>query len=127
MTSPYAKLPCVLNATPVGSRRTCLPPPTDTDDDHLLLIDNHDGFEILILSMGFNIDGSDVFDHENRTPFDERFVSYKHKDNAVNLIVTTSPIFEKRFIAATAVATRLNLLNKSDRIALFQAVLYGNS
>lgn len=31
-----------------------------------------------------------------------------------------------RFIAATAVAKRLNLLDKADRIALFQAVLYAN-
>lgn len=44
----------------------------------------------------------------------------------VNLIVTQDNKFYDRFMAATSVAKRLNLLDKADRIALFQAVLYGN-
>jgi hypothetical protein len=43
----------------------------------------------------------------------------------VDLIVTKSPHFARRHRAATHVCKRLNLPNKQDRIAVYQAVLYG--
>jgi hypothetical protein len=51
------------------------------------------------------------------------FVSLRSGD--VNLIVTSDARFAARFLVATRLATQLNLLNKNDRVALFQAVLYG--
>jgi hypothetical protein len=45
--------------------------------------------------------------------------------NAQNLIVTDDLEWHRRFVAATSIAKRLNLMAKADRIALFQAVLYG--
>ena len=45
----------------------------------------------------------------------------------VNLIVTRNDTFFNRFMAASSVAKRLNLLDKADRVAVFQAVLYGNT
>lgn len=112
-------------ATPVGSRVTCWPAPTDTDEDWLLLVspDNADELTTLV-SETFGHDGSDMTDVELNTPEDHRFNSYS--DGQVNLIITTSEVFHRRFLAATSVARRLNLLRKEDRIALFQAVLYGN-
>jgi hypothetical protein len=53
-------------------------------------------------------------------------VSLKHPRDDVNLIATSDGDFFRRFLAATQVCIRLNLMNKEDRIALFQAVLYGN-
>lgn len=72
--------------------------------------------------------GSLGFD-ESPLPADEKFSSYvKNNDGTPeNLIITSSQVFHQRFLAASSVAKRLNLLEKSDRIALFQAVLYGNS
>lgn len=43
----------------------------------------------------------------------------------INVIVTPEMEFFDRFMAATELARRFNLMEKVDRIALFQAVLYG--
>lgn len=112
---------------PVGSRVTCVPAPTDTDEDFLLLVDDG-GIEILqevLLGANYVRGGSQIPDCQNIVPAESRFVSYTC--GTVNLIITTSEVFFARFMAATAVARRLNLLSKADRIALFQAVLYGNA
>lgn len=112
---------------PVGSRRTCSPAPTDTDDDYLVLLDDktESAFHEFLADYCFVAGGSDIPDSQNNTPPEDRFQSYTLGD--VNLIVTESKTFYRRFLAATSVARRLNLLNKQDRIALFQAVLYGNA
>jgi len=101
---------------PVGSRVTCDPPPTNTDEDYLILVaaNRFAALEVEVVGQGFALGGSRVGDE---------FRSYKLE--AVNLIVTTKAEFFDRFMAATSVAQRFNLLDKADRIALFQAVLYG--
>jgi hypothetical protein len=43
-----------------------------------------------------------------------------------NLIVTDAAWFASRFMVATRLAKRFNLQAKAERVALFQAVLYGN-
>ena len=106
----------------VGSRVTCDPPPIDTDIDILVLTNNHIIFLQTAEKIGYELDGSGVGD---RFGLEEiRFFSIKYND--VNLIVTPHEDFFKRFIAASTVAKRLNLKHKSDRVALFQAVLYHN-
>jgi hypothetical protein len=107
---------------PVGSRVTCSPASTDTDIDYLVLVESLHTFEAAALSFGWKLGGS--------KPADEIFVIDKHCQFAsvtfgqYNVIATTSQVFYGRFMAATGVAKRLNLLNKKDRIMLFQAVLY---
>src|ERR1700727_1688308 len=110
----------------VGSRITCDPPPTDTDEDWIILSENNDKnlIKILIEEYGFERGGSDLVDDEDSDQ-DYSFISLKL--GRVNLIITPSSKFYRRFLAASSVAKRLNLLDKEDRIALFQAVLYGNS
>ena len=100
----------------VGSRETCNPAPTDTDIDVLVLIDGSrwDSFQSCLYAEGFETHAYPGAD----------FVTYRKGD--VNLLATYDKAFFDRFMAATSVAKRLNLLEKSDRIALFQAVLYGN-
>ena len=112
---------------PVGSRVTCTPAPTDTDEDWLCLMpgdtDSGANFDLALTSLGWRLGGSQPTD-SNAIPPRERFWSSTHGE--VNIIVTQSVEFFERFMAATAVSKRLNLLNKDDRIALFQAVLYAN-
>lgn len=111
----------------VGSRVTCDPAPTDTDQDVLVHIDrsNADDFVGAMEGIGFVVELGDGYaaDALNQL-YEGRFQSYRHGN--VNLIVTADEKFYKRFSAATSVAKRLNLIDKADRIALFQAVLYGN-
>jgi hypothetical protein len=113
----------------VGSRVTCNPPPTDTDDDWLYLVVDIEEAVRSFKKDGFYVDGSLM--GGSIVPDDQickhgLFVSLKHRHDVVNIIATSDTDFFNRFLAATQVCTRLNLMNKEDRIALFQAVLYGN-
>jgi hypothetical protein len=118
-----------LNHQLVGSRITCNPPPTNTDQDVLVLTDkdlfeNH--LKPRLAEHHFDNDGSDCGDISEYLGEDElTFQSFSHGD--LNLIVTFSDQFYRRFLAATSIAKLLNIMQKEHRIALFQAVLYGNS
>lgn len=107
---------------PCGSRVTCNPPPVDTDRDFLVVMpDDHEKISAIVSSLdaaGFRWEGSE---HYQDAAGD--FMSWRRDD--VNLIVTRNAVFATRHRAATYVCTRLNLQNKPDRIAVFQAVLYG--
>lgn len=115
-----------LNSEYVGSRETCNPPPTDTDQDVLVLIrpEQYKDYVVHLFDLGFELDGSHI-SNERAIAYDSGFQSFKKQD--LNLIVTGSQVFYMRFVAASSVAKRLNLMQKDDRIALFQAVLYANS
>lgn len=112
----------------VGSRVTCDPAPTDTDQDVLVLTtaelwDTSLGAELGL--TGFDKGGSDCgnqVDYLSQVPLS--FQSFTKDD--LNLIITFDPEFFRRFMAATAVAKSLNLMGKDERVMLFQAVLYGN-
>lgn len=116
----------ILEQEPVGSRVTCNPAPLDTDEDYLYLVKDLSKFCKDAEKQGMLVDGSEV------TPMDEEgdsidfFVSFSTFGRAVNIIVTDSQEFFDRFMVATHVAKKLNLLDKQQRILLFQAILYGN-
>lgn len=116
-----------LSVETVGSRVTCDPPPVGTDADILVLIEDGRLNEArgTLADEGFAQDGSQVADEVNYIDAADRFESFKRGD--LNIILTASAEFFRRFMAASACAKRLNLLAKADRIALFQAVLYGNT
>lgn len=110
-------VPGLSRLVPVGSRVTCNPPPTDTDEDWLALETgpwDRTGWEKSRKETSST--GSDDI---------VRFTSYRQGN--LNLIVAHELEFYERFLAASSVAKRLNLLSKPDRIALFQAVLYGKA
>lgn len=110
--------------TPVGSRITCNPAPTNTDADYLVLI-SPSAWQILKYQMdlfSFKQDGQEHYAGQINTNFE--FKSFSR--NEINLIITSSLEFYDRFIAASSIAKRFNLLKKEDRIALFQACIYGN-
>lgn len=110
--------------TAVGSRITCSPAPTNTDQDWLVLIDQHayDKFAKDLMADGWIVGGSLIPNDANYLHESQRFNSFTK--GVDNVIATASADFHKRFLAASSIAKRLNLLEKPDRIALFQAVLY---
>jgi hypothetical protein len=122
----FARIVAIAPQTrPVGSRVTCNPRPQGTDADYLvyLLDPQKAAFWDAIREDEWEQGGSMIRDDVNHTPVEDRFYSFRHGD--VNLIVTYSQSFSHRFLAATSISRRFNLLDKPDRIALFQAVLYG--
>jgi hypothetical protein len=110
----------------VGSRVTCNPPPVDTDQDVLVFVDveRADQFVSEMENIGFVVELGEGYAADALNPGqNSRFQSYRLGDT--NLIVTVDEKFYNRFSTATALAKKANLMEKSERIALFQAVLYG--
>jgi hypothetical protein len=115
----------------VGSRVTCSPAPVDTDEDWLILLtddridpeqpEDETVFQE-IAALGFVQDG----DPQTYTGMKEGGFRSWRKGN-VNVVTTRDAVFFDRFMAATMLAKRFNLMDKKDRIALFQGVLYGVS
>jgi hypothetical protein len=105
---------------PVGSRVTCNPPPQNTDIDFLCR--SIQPVDQELKELGFKLEGSPGFYTGNDNG---SFRSWRRGD--VNLIVTPDLHFYELFITATSLAKRFNLMDKNDRIALFQAILYGVS
>ena len=103
---------------PVGSRRTCNPPPTDTDDDYLVLCKDKDQTVRSLKDLGFeppeNIEEYIALDACNFTSL--RF-------GELNFIVTDDVIWFDKFLTASYFAKKYNLTNKADRIELFESVM----
>lgn len=114
------KLGCTVE--PCGSRVTCNPAPTDTDEDYLVEVVGCDISDVVqtLSEFGFIWEGNHSEHYRDAA---STFMSWRKAE--VNFIVTDEPGFAKNHRAATALCTRLNLMSKPDRIALFQAVLYG--
>jgi hypothetical protein len=112
---------------PVGSRVTCDPPPTDTDEDYLLLVENTYKAAKSLKAFGFEYE-SDPQKVEEYMKMSEgmlgSFTSMRFGD--VNYIITDSAFLFERFLTATHVAKELNLLRKEDRVMLFRAVRGGS-
>lgn len=111
------KIKGILRVVPVGSRITCKPPPENTDIDYLVLMSRW--FDpAKLAAAGYELDSQS----EHYDPAVNVFNSWRKGD--INLIATKDQQFFSKFLFATKIAKELNLLNKKDRITLFQAVLY---
>lgn len=106
---------------PVGSRVTCNPPPTDTDQDYLVLVTDEQQHYWLCnaTDLGFWLDN----ESEHYEPSEASFNSWRNEDN-INLIITRNCEWHERFLLATKIAKRFNLMKKEHRKRLFQAILY---
>lgn len=114
----------------VGSRVTCNPPPLDTDQDVLVEVHscNRIAMEDQMRQEGYTFEGSAPTDVATGLGdvMDPQRVFTSMRKGSMNYILTSDPDFYQRFTAATELAKRFNVLAKADRIAIFQAVLYGN-
>lgn len=109
--------PLCLHINPVGSRVTCNPPPTDTDADYLCFVKPEDkSFVVKILDLGCD-ECSVVYD-----PTDNGGERRSYRFGEINIILTSDVVFFNRFMAASDLAKRFNLLEKQDRIDLFRAI-----
>lgn len=107
----------------VGSSVTCDPPVMNTDLDYLVLAVDWQPFLSQALHEGWEL--SAYWDAQSLAGAldDGDFVSLRK--GRLNIILTACVQFRKKFLLATKLAKQFNLLKKADRIALFQAVLYG--
>lgn len=113
---------CVV--TPCGSRVTCKPEPAFSDYDYLVVAPDARALSqavSIMSSHGFMWEGSEHYQNAAASGF----MSWRFGE--VNLIVTRDQEFARKHEVATKLCTRLNLMNKKDRIAVFQAVLYTNT
>ncbi|MCB9020157.1 MAG: hypothetical protein H6546_07495 [Chitinophagales bacterium] len=101
-----------------GSRFICDPPPMDTDEDYIIYGGNLHIIEEILYKAGFKFTTDPDYDGGNW------FLTFRL--NEFNIIATDSEAFFERFVSATLLAKSRNLLDKSDRIALFQKILYGD-
>jgi len=110
--------------TPCGSRVTCRPEPEFSDYDYLVVVP-----DARALSQAVSIMSSHGFMWEGSAHYQDAaasgFMSWRFDE--VNLIVTRDQEFARKHEVATKLCARLNLMNKKDRIAVFQAVLYTNT
>lgn len=112
---------CTVN--PCGSRVTCDPQPAYSDWDYLVHAPDMAAVSHVVTDVlpkaGFSWEGNAHYQNVAA----DGFMSWRKGD--VNLIVTSNADFASRHRVATSLCKRLNLMDKQDRIALFQAVLYG--
>ena len=107
-----------------GSRVICRPPPTDTDDNYCLCVPDMGAFESWALGVGY-IRTTPEEDHGYGSGDDgesPKFRCYRKGD--INLIVMDDKEFYGRWWTATKAAQMFNLIDKTERIALFQGILY---
>lgn len=120
-------LPSGAIVVPVGSRVTCNPPPTDTDEDYLVFVKDKKAAVDGLKALGFEYSGDPVKTQEyvemGKTS-QWSFTSMWFGD--VNYIITDSQFFFERFLTATHICKTLNLLRKEDRVMVFEAVRGGS-
>jgi hypothetical protein len=104
---------------PVGSRVTCNPPPTDTDEDWLVY-DPEYKCKAYLVNNDWD-DCGECYDEDDEVTKDMSV----YRCDYVNVICMHSKDQFDRFLIATGLAKRFNLMDKDDRIALFEAVRYG--
>jgi hypothetical protein len=102
-----------------GSRVTCNPPVTGTDQDVLVRINRIYLGDVAkaLYGDGWNLGGSGQADDD--------FESWTKGD--INLILVWDLDFYARHACATALCRGLNLLAKGDRCVVFRAMLYNES
>ena len=105
-----------------GSREICNPAPADTDEDWLVRTRNI--FSTIhmmdrLVQHGYKLLGDEEYPMSRAG----HFVTYRKGE--MNVILTHTKEFYRKFKLATELAKRFNLLDKGDRVALFNGVLYG--
>lgn len=101
-----------------GSRVICDPPVLDTDED-VVVLSHYDSPEEawdIAQDLGFN---------PSTTVYGDKDTFRCYRRGNVNLIIVYYEEDFERWVAATVLAKRFNLLKKEDRCALFAYVVDG--
>lgn len=104
----------------IGSSVICNPPVKNTDIDFIMCAKSETKLNQFLAVNGFKLSNAD----EEEYDLEEEGFSCYRKDK-INLIVTGNYEWCQKWVLATKVAKKLNLLKKEDRITLFKALLYG--
>lgn len=97
-----------------GSRVICDPAPTDTDRDIVLLVRDVSTVAEHLIGYGWSVP-------ENLQDYDgeyEKFVTMRRGED--NIMLCGDPVEFGAILAATCIAMRKNLLEKSERYELFE-------
>ena len=113
-----------------GSVLTCEPPPEETDIDIRVFVDcpGHTKMGTLsILVRGFEryryfVEGAK---HYQDMGAYNKFLSLRQSLGRINILLTLDADWYGRHKLATALCKEINELDKTKRIAIFQAILYG--
>ena len=103
---------------PTGSSYICNPPVTNTDVDEMFLVDDLQEVNFQLTGLGWTKCGLEEETYQDKP---SHWAAYR-KEN-MNALLTTDLKYFMNFFKATEEAKHLNLLNKEDRIALFQKIL----
>ena len=103
---------------PTGSSYICNPPVTNTDIDEMFLVDDLQEVNFQLTGLGWTKCGLEEETYQDKP---SHWAAYR-KEN-MNALLTTDLKYFMNFFKATEEAKHLNLLNKEDRIALFQKIL----
>ena len=104
---------------PTGSSYICNPPVTNTDVDEMFLVDDLQEVNFQLTGLGWK--KCDLDDDEKYSDKPSHWAAYR-KENMKALLTTNLKYFMD-FFKATEEAKHLNLLNREDRVALFQKIL----
>ena len=103
---------------PTGSSYICNPPVINTDVDEMFLVDDLQEVNFQLTGLGWTKCGLEEETYQDKP---SHWAAYR-KEN-MNALLTTDLKYFMNFFKATEEAKHLNLLNKEDRIALFQKIL----
>lgn len=103
----------VFRSYPTGSRYICNPAPKDTDNDTVFLVNGYYDWASILLEDGW----------EDCGQYDKGGDFRSFRKGEENYIVTENDNFFSNYVKATTAARALNLLEKQDRITLFQAIM----
>ena len=97
-----------------GSNYICNPPVTDTDIDQMFLVHSLDETDYELTELGWKKCGNDEYATDDWSAY--------RKGN-LNALITSSKNHYDKFEAATELAKKRNLLNKVDRVNLFNTIV----
>ena len=115
LDAPYDKYESVFKT---GSSVICSPPVTNTDEDYMFYTEDMNKFTAHLLVNDWKPCGED---YEGADTGLFRAL----RKGKLNYIITDSQSYYDKFYEATKLATKLNLLQKEQRIALFSYIING--
>lgn len=103
-----------------GSSVICNPPVVDTDEDYMFLTEDVDKFKEHLVKNGWDVCGAEEY------PTNEDSYNWVAlRKGKLNYLLTSDDEYYDKFREATHLATKLNLLQKEQRVALFHYVIEG--